>query len=61
MLALCNECRNHYDDSYQSKECAGIGVKASSVTGAGSSHAVTGTPPVVEHVAAVRQARRDTA
>lgn len=58
MYVLCNECKNHYDDSYQSEECAGIGRIASRVTTPGSAHAVVGVQPVAEHVSAVRQTRR---
>lgn len=61
MLTLCDECKNHYDDSYQSEECAGIGVTVANVTGAGSSHRIIGTPPITEHVNATRSARRATA
>lgn len=38
MLVLCPECKNHYEDSNQSPECAGIGVKVSSPTTPGSAH-----------------------
>lgn len=54
MFTLCSECKNHYDDSTQSPECAGIGVRASSPTDAGSSHRIVAVQPVAEHVGNVR-------
>ena len=60
MLTFCDECKNHYDDSSQSAECAGIGVTASSVTGIASSHRVIGSTPIADHIAATRSARRAT-
>lgn len=61
MLTLCPECHNHYDDSSQSPECAGIGRTVANVTGAGSAHRVIGTPPIIEHINAVSMTRRGTA
>jgi ribosomal protein S27E len=61
MLTLCPECKNHYDDSSQTAECAGIGRTVANVTGAGSAHLVIGTTPIAEHVANVRRAGRGVA
>lgn len=38
MFVLCDNCKNHYEDTNQSPECAGIGVKVSSPTTPGSAH-----------------------
>ena len=58
MLVLCDECKNHYEDTAQSSECAGIGVTASSVTGVASSHSAIGSTPIADHIAAMRALRR---
>lgn len=54
MFVLCDECKNHYDDSYQRAECKGVGRSA----GGSTSHPHWRTPPVEEHVGNVRSARR---
>ena len=52
MFVLCQECLNHYDDSYQAKKC-GVLIRG---------HKVIGTKPVAEANAAAKQAnaRRHT-
>lgn len=48
MMILCVRCNNHYDDTCQSKACAGV---------TGESHKKLGPKPVEEHIAMVRSAR----
>lgn len=53
MFVFCDTCKNHYDDTSQSKECAGVGVGV----GFATSHRGIAPRPVEEHVAAVRATR----
>jgi hypothetical protein len=65
MLVLCPECKNHYEDSNQSPECAGIGVKVTSPTTPGSAHPFyrqyTAAEENVHNVRGARVMRRETA
>lgn len=58
MLALCNECHNHYDDESQASECAGIGRVEGYRAGVASSHAVLRDQTAIdEHADMTRAAR----
>jgi hypothetical protein len=56
MFSLCPKCHNHYEDTSQSPECAGIGSAASFPTPAGSAHEIIAPAPIAEHVNGPRTA-----
>lgn len=56
MFVLCPECHNHYDDSYQSSECAGVGRSAPS--NVYSAHEIITKSPLETHIDATRDAAR---
>lgn len=55
MFVLCDNCKNHYDDSFQSKKCRGIGAGVSGMTS--NSHEVLRSKPVDEHVVLTQHTR----
>ena len=61
MFVLCPKCHNHYDDSTHSNECHGLGRTVSKPTAAGSAHREIRSAPIVDHVNALKAARRQAA
>ena len=57
MYVLCDECKNHYDDTHQSAQCLGIGARARFTGEPGSSHEIIAPRPIDIHNDATRALR----
>jgi len=55
VFVLCPECKNHYDDSFQSEECKGINAGVPGMTS--NSHDIIAPKPVDQHVANAQATR----